>query len=430
MKLPAFLFRLLPLWSYICPRCRREVKRNSHKCPFCGEKYEKPLKVPPCFLKSKEALEEYVHKHIFPRIPAKQREYLAQFFTEFFSDGFESGDFSAWDSTTGSPSVQSSVVNSGSYAMSATGTSNVYAQKTFTDQTIVYIRFYARWTALDDTADGTRPLRVLGNDGSSGLFVVRVQTSGISFYNVYGTNIGWHKYSTTMNTNQWHCIEVKIKGGSDGEYRLWLDGTEVITLTGQDNSGMPDVDAIQVGLTKYSVTSTTVYIDDVVVADTYIGPIGETTEVQVSDSAAGTETISRPYRFFNLTDAAFGQEVMLKTRNLSLSDVAIGLEILRKARDIGTITDTAQGLEQILKQRLIKLLDQAAGSETIARPTRIIIMVDEALSQEIIGKLREIADITDSAIGMEYISAGKVGESIKTKIFLFIGDLAIQVTGD
>ncbi|HEX68708.1 MAG TPA: hypothetical protein ENG10_00220, partial [Candidatus Bathyarchaeota archaeon] len=142
MKLPTFLFRLLPLWSYICPRCRREVKCNSHKCPYCGEKYGKPLKVPPRFLKNQKALEEYVHKYIFPRISAKQREYLAQFFTTLFEDGFESGDFSAWTDTytEGSPtvSVVSNPVHQGSYAEKATtnsGSGRAMARKDITAQT-------------------------------------------------------------------------------------------------------------------------------------------------------------------------------------------------------------------------------------------------------------------------------------------------------
>ena len=237
---------------------------------------------------------------------------------------------------------------------------------------------------------------------------------------------------TFLGTNSpeldaWYCVEI-MRDVVNDEQKLWVNGNLEVSAT---RTITTNTSRVRCGITHQESTGINeIIFDCVVVADTYIGPISETTEIQVSDSVAGTETISRPYRFFSLTDTAFGQEVMLKTRNLSLSDIAIGLETLRKARDIGTITDTAQGLEQILKQRLIKLLDQAAGSETIARPTRIIIMADEALSQEIIGKLREIAAITDSAIGMEYISAVKVGESIKTKIFLFIGDLAIQVTGD
>ena len=172
------------------------------------------------------------------------------------------------------------------------------------------------------------------------------------------------------------------------------------------------------------------------------------TEVAITDSATGIEALSRPYRGLTLTDIATSQEsfsrpyrqlqipeqassleLLLKTRNLNLGDIAASLETIERARQIGAITDTAQSLEQILKQRFISLLDAAAGGETIARPTRMIILADEALSQEILSKLRELTAVTDSAIGIEYVNVGAEG-AIKTRIFLLIGDLAIQITGD
>ena len=172
------------------------------------------------------------------------------------------------------------------------------------------------------------------------------------------------------------------------------------------------------------------------------------TEVAITDSSTGIEALSRPYRGLNFTDIATGQEsfsrpyrqlqipeqasgfeLLLKTRNLNLGDIAASLEIIERARQIGAITDTAQSLEQILKQRFISLIDAAAGGEIIARPTRMTILADEALSQEILSKLRELTAVTDSAIGIEYVNVGAEG-AIKTRIFLLIGDLAIQITGD
>jgi len=172
------------------------------------------------------------------------------------------------------------------------------------------------------------------------------------------------------------------------------------------------------------------------------------TEVAITDSATGIEALSRLYRGLTLTDIATSQEsfsrpyrqlqipeqassleLLLKTRNLNLGDIAASLEIIERARQIGAITDTAQSLEQILKQRFISLIDAAAGGEIIARPTRMTILADEALSQEILSKLRELTAVTDSAIGIEYVNVGAEG-AIKTRIFLLIGDLAIQITGD
>jgi len=151
---------------------------------------------------------------------------------------------------------------------------------------------------------------------------------------------------------------------------------------------------------------------------------------EVSDQASSQEIFSRPQREIPFADKALSQEILSKTRNLTFSDVATGLECIKKARHVGVITDVAEGLEHLLKQRLIALLEHAVGSEIALRPTRVTVVADEALSQEILSKLREVATITDSAIGVEILSSGATGQTAKTKIFLLIGDIAIQITGD
>jgi len=162
---------------------------------------------------------------------------------------------------------------------------------------------------------------------------------------------------------------------------------------------------------------------------TYTAEAGAT-EIIVTDSATSQDIFNRPYREIPTLESTLGQELMLKTRNLSMVDVAACLEIIQKARQISTITDAAEGLEQVLKQRLISLLDQAASFENVARPARVTIVADEVLGQEILSKLRELAAVFDSTIGIEYVNTGLAGEAVKTRIFLFIGDLAIQITGD
>ena len=460
MKLPALLLRFLPFWSYICPRCRREVPQNSHECPYCGEKYGKPLKVPPLCLRNKEALEKYVHEKIFPRISAKQRDYLAQYFTTLFEDGFESGDFSAWDGTYNTSGANLSVVSDnphhGSYHARLTTTGentyeNAYVYKNLNEEPVVYCRAYFYFHDLSQDR-GPTCISLRGNNYF--LAYCRLKSSGASDWTLFYRNNGAEEsVSTTQgfpSEDTWVCVELYIKvGDGDGEAKLYVDGTEILSVTGLANDDKGNVDRVEVGGREIGYNPTiTIDFDCIVIADTYVGEEGGVTEVQISDSASGNETLSRPYRGLSLIDQAsgqdifsrpyrefpilestLGQELLLKTRNLSLSDIAASLEVIQKGKQLGAITDVAQGLEQILKQRLISLLDQAAGFESIARPTRVIVMADEALGQEILSKLREVAAITDSAIGVEYINVG-TEEAKKTKIFLLIGDLAIQVTGD
>jgi hypothetical protein len=82
MKFPLWLLRLLPMWEYICPKCRKTVKANSHHCPHCGERFPQAIRIPPTILKDAKKLEDYVRKNVFPRISKFQRNCLARCFVK------------------------------------------------------------------------------------------------------------------------------------------------------------------------------------------------------------------------------------------------------------------------------------------------------------------------------------------------------------
>ena len=123
VKLPKDVLSLFPTWEHRCPRCSTYVEVNSSFCPKCKTAFnEKKLRVPPRFLKSYEAMSEYAHKVLAPKLTAKERELLFKYFTEMFSDGFESGDFSEWTGTSGSSAVSSVQSHSGSNSMYCSAT--------------------------------------------------------------------------------------------------------------------------------------------------------------------------------------------------------------------------------------------------------------------------------------------------------------------
>ncbi|MFA5364705.1 MAG: hypothetical protein WC325_05930 [Candidatus Bathyarchaeia archaeon] len=266
IKLPKQVLDMFPRWEYCCPNCGTYVEAGKGSCPGCKTAFdEKSWRVPPRFLENSEAMSEYAHKVLAPKLTGKQRELLFRYFTEFFSDGFESGDFTAWSGTVGSPSVQSVVKHCGSYAFSATGTANSYVYKNFGAQSTLFVRFYSRWINLN-TISFSRPLRVVGN--SNIVTTVSVQSDKISYY-----RSGWYDGYMTVNTNTWYCIEFEfVKHASEGVMRLYVDGAELVGETNIDTSGFSDPDSIRVGLTEYGNVNTTVYVDCVVVADTLIGP--------------------------------------------------------------------------------------------------------------------------------------------------------------
>jgi hypothetical protein len=77
----------LRTWVHICPRCKKQVKRKSRECPYCGEKYPFAVKVPLGLVdnldsyKGKAALGNYVHAHYFSRVSESVRLYLQRYFT-------------------------------------------------------------------------------------------------------------------------------------------------------------------------------------------------------------------------------------------------------------------------------------------------------------------------------------------------------------
>jgi hypothetical protein len=318
MKLPYWLLRLLPMWDYVCPKCKREVKQKSHKCPYCNENYGVPLRVPPRVLKDPEALEQYVHRQVFPKVSASQRAYLTQFFTEIFSDGFETGNYNNWTGTTigagNTLEVSSTYAHTGTYSSKAILAENVggyaYAYKTLaTVGNTAYMRLYfyldafalatagrAFWFmwmkghATTDTGYNYATLKIYGS------------TQALQLY--YRTTAGYQTdtSATTISLDTWYCLEIKavVESADAGEVRVYLNGTEVADLaqTGLNNAvGWGGIKGVWAGgsLSHVEVgTSCTFYEDCVVVADAYIGPEVEGGQPYVSrvQQIAGMQTFN------------------------------------------------------------------------------------------------------------------------------------------
>jgi len=78
--------------------------------------------------------------------------------------------------------------------------------------------------------------------------------------------------SYSFQTDRWYRIEMRFKGGSSGEGKVWVDGVQKISYLG-DMSGAPDVDKAICGVCLYQtdVDPATIYVDDFAINDKYIG---------------------------------------------------------------------------------------------------------------------------------------------------------------
>jgi len=284
VKLPKEVLNLFPTWEYRCPDCSTYVESNKSFCPNCKTAFDKKRwRVPPRFLKSYEAMSKYAHKVLAPKLTPKQRELLFQYFTEIFSDGFESGDFSAWTGTYEATGCTTEVISTdphhGTYhahfETDADG-NGARANRTFTGQTTVYSRAYFKFLAFPSSTQSIG----MTHRGTDTVTNLQLLVSGSDHYwRLRGRNGATYENNdgtTVLSLNIWYCIELEtIIHASAGEHRLYLNGVEECALTGKDTDNYGNITSMRIGLT-YCTVATNIYVDCVVVADTYIGP--ETTE--------------------------------------------------------------------------------------------------------------------------------------------------------
>jgi len=286
LKIPVWLLRLLPMWNYICPKCKKEVEKNSSKCPFCNELYGSPLRVPPKVLRDAKALEAYVHKNIFPRISKMQRDYLTQYFTVLFSDGFED-DFNPWTetyTTSGETlAVSTDVAYCETHSAKATcnGSSNyeyAVARKTIAEISEVYVRLYT-YVAAHTMAAFDRLAFIQLQGVSADIFFAGWEHTGgvVQWYVKTKNGSGYsaaHSSAVACNTGTWYCFEVywKEAASPNGVGTLWVDGVQRAQVTGVDTDNYGGCISVRCGIAEAYKLTATLYIDCVVVADTYIGP--------------------------------------------------------------------------------------------------------------------------------------------------------------
>jgi hypothetical protein len=193
--------------------------------------------------------------------------------TVYFSDGFETGDFSHWNlsnaDSTGQATVQTSMVNSGTYAASFANTSGQYCYINTnlpSAQAQTYTRFYFRIT---DLTTGTQVAVGHNSSGSNSWEIDYNQnTQALEVYFWDGSNKTYSIASArnSISANTWYSVELQDNQSTTGHGELWLNGTSVAKVDADLSTANP-----YAKLMFYNAAASTVYIDDVVVSDNYNG---------------------------------------------------------------------------------------------------------------------------------------------------------------
>jgi hypothetical protein len=199
-----------------------------------------------------------------------------------FKDGFESGNFSAWNASSnngGNLSVTAGAALAGNYGLQATfsNTTNMLVRN---DSPTAEARYRARFYFNPNSiamATGDNITLFQGLD-TSGAIALSIQFNRSSTgYQVRARSLD-SGLATFVNTpyftisNAVHTLEVDW--GNDGHLTFWIDGTPQANLTGINNS-IYRIETVRLGAPTMSVTGTSgsYYIDAFESRRfTYIGP--------------------------------------------------------------------------------------------------------------------------------------------------------------
>ncbi len=201
-----------------------------------------------------------------------------------FSDGFESGNLSAW-TTSGGLTVQSTTVHTGSYAAEGNTTNgDTYAKKllptTYSDG---YARIYFDLVSYSSQVNLLR----YRTAADASIAYLLVDPSGkLGFRNdIAATTVT----STTSVTSGWHALEFHaVMNGASSSTEVWLDGSPVSDLSLTTDFGANLIGKVQIGEVNTGRTYDVVF-DDVTFDTQPIGLPGTATATPTA-TAPGSPT--------------------------------------------------------------------------------------------------------------------------------------------
>jgi hypothetical protein len=213
------------------------------------------------------------------------------------SDGFESGDFSAWTLVKtggdGSAVVQSSIVKNGSYAAQLSETSN--------SGSLAYVRKTLASRQVDLTASGDFQVLQQGASGGNVPFFRFFPSSGTRIITLYRQNVngkiqvgyGGANFATssTLALNKWANVQLHVLiAGAASTVEVRLDGTVVYSTTSA-NLGTTAVASLQLG-NETAAQKFTLVADNITAQTSNTGPPVNTAPPAISGSAQQGQTLT------------------------------------------------------------------------------------------------------------------------------------------
>lgn len=199
-------------------------------------------------------------------------------------DDFETRDFSKWDNVKTSPTGETARVvttqpHGGLYhadfrCNGDAGGEFAFVGKSVGSRKILYARAYLKF---EDNFPNTGSEGRIQFRGLDQVFEARISDGAVPKWMLYyldGTSMKGIQATTGPVIGEYYSVELYGKVDSvAGEATLYIDGVEVASITGINSAGFGDITHVRVGQ-LYAVLTYVhgLSVDDVVIADTYIGP--------------------------------------------------------------------------------------------------------------------------------------------------------------
>jgi hypothetical protein len=298
----------------------------------------------------------------------------------YLTDGFENG-LGIWTiAGSGSATVQTTTVNSGTKAAALTNAGGQFVglfANLASAQTLTYSRFCFD---LPSNATTIAPLAQGRNAGGSNMWEVDYDAGSkgldLYFWNGAGARTNLTSPANLIAANTWYCAEVNVNETSTGSAQVWLNGTSMASVNNVDLSTANPYSQLYLW---NQVASSTVDFDDVIVSNSYNGPVGagatplpapavslSPTSLTFADQQTGTTSASQSVTLTNsgnapltitsigLTGTNSGDFAQTNTCPLSPGTLAAGANCTISV----TFTPTATGS----RSASLSISDNATGS--------------------------------------------------------------------
>jgi len=168
--------------------------------------------------------------------------------TTFWSAGFETNDFSEFDSITGSPTVASDQKYAGTYSMKINNMDIFYTYGAWKDLTGIlpttyYIHARIRVNSFDPHNDTDMVIFLGPSDGYgwnayNGIYIAARRLSGVIKLGIWDhTNLIFYDSGLTLTFDYWYDIDMKIVvRASTGSAKLYIDNVLKVTVSNIDTT--------------------------------------------------------------------------------------------------------------------------------------------------------------------------------------------------